>query len=243
MKALLAIVLPMVLFVAGCSSNQHSIAENATTDTLTAAANDNMLIGAFSGSFGNNTITLLVTKVHKDTVEGRSVVAGNDRPFKGTVVVKEKALMVTAKEPGNHPNDGIFDWMLSSNTPASITGNWRPYIPTATLGAKNFTLQKKVFTYQPAIGTFPQASQRLLTSTDVENMLKEDLEYMRNEIFARHGYCFKKRSLREIFENEDWYIPYTADVTTLLTDIERKNIALIKRYEAYAEEYGDEFGR
>ena len=33
------------------------------------------------------------------------------------------------------------------------------------------------------------------------------------------------------------------DIRGRLTDIEKKNIALIKRYEKYAEVYGDEFGR
>ncbi|MBL7727175.1 MAG: hypothetical protein JNM68_14625, partial [Dinghuibacter sp.] len=45
------------------------------------------------------------------------------------------------------------------------------------------------------------------------------------------------------FENLDWYVPDNVDVKDLLTEIEKKNIRLIKRYEQYAEEYGDEFGR
>jgi len=66
---------------------------------------------------------------------------------------------------------------------------------------------------------------------------------MRQEIFARHGYCFSKKEFRQRFENEDWYVPDTTDIRGRLTDIEKKNIALIKRYEKYAEEYGDEYGR
>jgi hypothetical protein len=66
---------------------------------------------------------------------------------------------------------------------------------------------------------------------------------MRNEIFARHGYCFAKKNLRQQFENEDWYVPNTVDIKGFLTEVEKKNIALIKRYEKYAEEYGDEYGR
>ena len=60
---------------------------------------------------------------------------------------------------------------------------------------------------------------------------------MRNEIFARHGYCFKKKELRQQFETEDWYVPNTVDIKGFLTEIEKKNIALIKRYEKYAEDY------
>ena len=93
------------------------------------------------------------------------------------------------------------------------------------------------------VGQYPQASKRLLKEDDVSNVMKEDLEIMRNEIFARHGYCFKKKHLRKQFENKDWYIPNSVDIKNDLTEIEKKNIALIKKNEKYAEEYGNDFGR
>ena len=46
-----------------------------------------------------------------------------------------------------------------------------------------------------------------------------------------------------MFEMEDWYVPNTVDIRGFLTDIEKKNIEMIKRYEKYADEYGDEYGR
>jgi len=52
--------------------------------------------------------------------------------------------------------------------------------------------------------------------------MKEDLEIMRNEIFARHGYCFKKKHLRKQFENKDWYIPNSVDIKNDLTEIEKR---------------------
>ena len=74
-------------------------------------------------------------------------------------------------------------------------------------------------------------------------MVKSELSYMRNEIFARHGYCFKKKDMRNMFELLDWYVPNTVDIKNFLTEIEKKNISLIKRYEEYADEYGDDYGR
>ena len=56
-------------------------------------------------------------------------------------------------------------------------------------------------------------------------------------------HAFLQKTLRELFEDKDWYIPNTVDVKKDLTDIEKKNITLIKRFEKYAEEYGDDFGR
>lgn len=75
-------------------------------------------------------------------------------------------------------------------------------------------------------------------------MYKTDLEIIRNTIYARHGYSFKKRKIRTIFDRHlEWYIPFSIDVSKELTEIEQKNIALIKRYEKHAETYYDSFGR
>ena len=50
--------------------------------------------------------------------------------------------------------------------------------------------------------------------------------------------------MRTLFDNAiTWYMPVSTDVTSLLTETEKKNIALIKRYEAHAEKYYDVFGR
>jgi hypothetical protein len=46
-----------------------------------------------------------------------------------------------------------------------------------------------------------------------------------------------------MFELQDWYVPNTVDIKNYLTEIETKNIKLIQRYEKYAVDYGDEFGR
>ena len=80
-------------------------------------------------------------------------------------------------------------------------------------------------------GRFPQASERLLTASDLQNMSKYDLKIMRNEIFARHGYIFKTTDMKNHFQNQSWYTPKYGDVSSKLTNIEQKNVALIQRYE------------
>lgn len=79
---------------------------------------------------------------------------------------------------------------------------------------------------------YPQASDRLLTKEDVENMSAWDLKIMRNEIFARYGYIFKSEEMRNYFKYEKWYVPMYDNVDNMLTDVEKKNIDLIKRYES-----------
>ena len=74
-------------------------------------------------------------------------------------------------------------------------------------------------------------------------MYRRDLEVMRNAIYARHGYSFQNRQMRVIFDDIDWYIPVSVDVTAELTELEKANIELLKRYENHAATYYDRFGR
>lgn len=225
-------------------------------DTTTASATDNKVnnavaavtdpfekfLGSFVGPFGDNKITLLITRIWGDSVQGRSIVGGNDRPFIGTHTdAKDGSFRIDAKEPGDHKDDGVFRIFIKQEDPNELSGNWIPNDKKRP--SKDFTLSKKKFEYRTDVGSWPESSQRLLKAADLENLMKEDLEFMRNEIFARHGYCFNKKHLRQQFEMEDWYVPNTVDIKGFLTDIEKKNIEMIKRYEKYAEEYGDEYGR
>jgi hypothetical protein len=211
------------------------------TETTTQPNPLEKLLGSFVGPFGDNKITLLIIKVMGDSVEGRSIVGGNDRPFIGTFSGKDGLYSFVAREPGDHPDDGVFTFSINMTSANTLTGSWKPNNPKKPV--KEYSLERKKFEYRTDVGSWPETSQRLLKAEDVENMMKEDLEFMRNEIFARHGYCFRKKSLRQQFEMEDWYVPNTVDIRGFLTEIEKKNIALIKRYEKYAEEYGDEYGR
>lgn len=87
------------------------------------------------------------------------------------------------------------------------------------------------------------ASVQELKEADLKNLKKIDLEIIRNTIYARHGYTFKKRTYRQFFDYVDWYIPVSTDVTASLTDLEKRNIELLNRFEKYAEDHYDSFGR
>lgn len=87
------------------------------------------------------------------------------------------------------------------------------------------------------------ASKELLTKEQVSNFKKADLFVMRNAIYARHGYSFKNQQLRAYFDGQSWYIPLSTDVKAEFTEMEKKNIELLLRYEKNAKEYYDVFGR
>lgn len=100
-------------------------------------------------------------------------------------------------------------------------------------------------TYRSAsdIITKLNASTTLLNESDLKNLKKLELEIIRNTIFARHGYTFKKKSFRQFFDPIDWYIPVTDNVSDKLTLLEQKNILLLNRFQKYAEDNYDSFGR
>ena len=199
------------------------------------------IVGSYVGEFGDNKITLLVTKVSGNSVSGRTIVGGNDRPFDGTYTFENAAYTVVANEPGDHKDDGVFNFNVNAKDPDKLQGTWKANDPKRP--EKSYTLERRKFEYRTNVGKWPEASIRILKTDDVENLSADELQSMRNEIFARHGYCFSKKDLRQQFEKANWYVPNTTDIKGYLTDIEKKNIALIKRYEKYAEEYGDEYGR
>jgi hypothetical protein len=86
-------------------------------------------------------------------------------------------------------------------------------------------------------------STHVFTKKLVENLTKGDIHVLRNLVFARHGYAFKDKKLRQFFDYQKWYMPVFSDVTKDLTKIEIKNVDLLSRYETNAKAYYRHFGR
>ena len=80
-------------------------------------------------------------------------------------------------------------------------------------------------------GSYPQASERDLDDSELTDMTERELKIMRNEIFARHGYIFKTKDMKNYFSAQSWYRPMYSNVTNRITIIEKKNIDLIKSFE------------
>ena len=234
MKTLLIVLGTLLTATAG-------FAESVSKEVNQPSEAAQEVVGTYVGMFALNKITICLKQVVGKTLLGYSVVAGNERAFSGPFDWKDGVLVATAKEPGDHPEDGVFTFRY---TPGSkhLLGSWTPN-KKKNLEPKTFDLPRREFRYDPKLGEYPQSSQRVLKSKDVENTGQEELRIMRNEIYARHGYSFRVRDMRRYFDNQDWYMPIAVDVTAKLSETEKKNEALIKRYEKYAAEYYDEFGR
>ena len=239
----------LFLFTAGCKnhSDANVLKDKAVAHTLYAS--ETSVNGTWSGMFeptgdsiqaSSNKITLFIDQMEDGKIFGYSVCAGNDRPFKGVYTEDGDKIKATLNEPGDNKFDGVFDLVISKS-PLSLTGKWTPVNPAQS--SRHYTLTRKNFVYSPTAGRYAEGSTRLLTSDDVNNLYKDDLRYMRNAIYARHGYSFKLKEVREWFDNEDWYMPISTDVRKKLTATEIKNEKLIKQFEKYADESYDDYGR
>jgi len=81
-------------------------------------------------------------------------------------------------------------------------------------------------------GKYTFASIRELDSLELTKYTRQELRIMRNEIFARYGFIFESKDLREHFAPERWYLPIRKNVDKFITDLEKKNIELIKKQES-----------
>ncbi|MGH8050320.1 MAG: YARHG domain-containing protein [Arenimonas sp.] len=201
-----------------------------------------------------NRLSIVIDEIRDDkTFSAHSISAGNQRVVTGTWETIENGFHLVGSEPGDDPNDGSFDMTLNAE---GLNGNWTPKGGSAM--PKAFKLASTKYEYDPQLGQNEKKEQYVdlgysdfqknpsvdkLNSKDVENLTQPHIRIIRNLIFARHGYSFKGKDLRLTFESYDWYTPVTNDVKDDLTELEKANIALLTRYEKYAEKHYDEFGR
>ena len=76
--------------------------------------------------------------------------------------------------------------------------------------------------------------QNKTTLEYLEQRSKLELFIARNEIYARHGYIFKKKNLSKYFSSKEWYRPKKSKIR--LNAVEVYNVKLIKRAERLVKE-------
>ena len=76
----------------------------------------------------------------------------------------------------------------------------------------------------------PESSEYYLTDQDIEGMDAQELNYARNEIFARYGREFNSEELMDYFESQDWYTPvYSPEEfdSNMLNQYEKENVKFL----------------
>ena len=77
-------------------------------------------------------------------------------------------------------------------------------------------------------------SDRKLVESDLRGKTADELSIMRNSIYARHGYRFKKQKYLEYFGQFDWYRPNTDNQQVAfnrMSSIEKYNVNFIREHE------------
>jgi hypothetical protein len=77
-------------------------------------------------------------------------------------------------------------------------------------------------------------STEILPEDFANELFAEDLQILRNEIYARHGRIFKNPELQKYFETQSWYQPNPDFKDDSLNEIEYKNLATIRNAQEFA---------
>lgn len=76
-------------------------------------------------------------------------------------------------------------------------------------------------------GKYPQFSTRVVSDMEYQSASCDDLQIMKNEIYARHGYKFKTKKLADYFGKQPWYSATSDNVESKLTAVERQNVVVL----------------
>lgn len=172
----------------------------------------------------NNTVSRSLDQV-KDTYKNSALEEANGYINQGR---QDEAVSVLNEAKAVLGDSAEIDLLLSA-IQSSASSNSQSPTPTPT------PYSPPVYYYpQNNYYILPQSSDRLLTYQDIAGLSQQDLMLARNEIFARHGRIFNDPDVRSYFESQIWYYGYIEpeDFTdTMLSDIEKDNIAFIQEHE------------
>ncbi|AZA52806.1 YARHG domain-containing protein [Chryseobacterium sp. G0201] len=202
----------------------------------------------FRGIFNESSKSFTLDEPGNDKTDGRFEVklTGDSLTGKWSVFNKKavksplKTLKLTKKEFVYNPNfmldeeSNLVDW----ENPKDFV---EKYTDEETGKTEKYTTQKNRVASDAVFKL--NASKQKLAEKDLKNLRKLDLEIIKNSVFARHGYAFKKQTYRNFFEQTDWYIPVSNNVDSDLSPMEKENVALLNRFIKYAEDKYDSFGR
>lgn len=202
----------------------------------------------FQGVFNNAEKSFVLDEPGTDKTDGRFSVsllgdsltgkwsAYNDRNVKAPT----KSVKLIKKVFAYNPN-----FMISKDTDLVDWDNPKMFIEKYTDAdtGKEEKYEEEKYRIGSDVVFNLNASKQKLTEAQLKNLKKLDLEIIKNSVFARHGYSFKKPTYRRFFEQTDWYVPIYANVDNDLSEMEKENVALLNRFIKYAEDNYDYFGR
>jgi hypothetical protein len=73
-------------------------------------------------------------------------------------------------------------------------------------------------------------SYEYVSGEDIYMLTDEQIDLLRNYIYAKHGYIFKTEYYRRYFSQFKWYRPRYKNVDNMLNKIEQKNVLFLRQY-------------
>ena len=99
-----------------------------------------------------NKITIAIDRLEGDSIFGRSIVAGNYRPFEGTVEEENANGMMVynakVSEPGDDRYDGKFEFTAIPDD-QKVMGTWVANNNRLAVSERSYKLKKRTFEYNP----------------------------------------------------------------------------------------------
>ncbi|MBQ2540811.1 MAG: YARHG domain-containing protein [Paludibacteraceae bacterium] len=73
-------------------------------------------------------------------------------------------------------------------------------------------------------------SYEYVSGEDIYMLTNEQIDLLRNYIYAKHGYIFKTDYYRRYFSQFRWYRPRYKNVDNMLNKVEQKNVLFLRQY-------------
>jgi hypothetical protein len=78
---------------------------------------------------------------------------------------------------------------------------------------------------------YVKAKIKDLTNEDLAGLSKDELSFVRNDIFAHHGHTFKTPKMASHYSGMEWYKATVGDAVIYLNEFEKRNVDFIKKRE------------
>lgn len=136
-------------------------------------------------------------------------------------------------------NGHVYDAIRSNNRPPETPAG-EDEAPTLNASDSGYLF------YSPATGThstggvipadrpdlhFWPLDQFAISAADLDRLTREEIDIIRNETFARHGYVFTSEEWDAFFARYDWYEPDPSFTEDGFSQLEKQNIDTIVLYE------------
>jgi YARHG domain len=155
-----------------------------------------------------NKINISIDSLDGKTVYGHSVVAGNDRPFKGEMQSSsenDQVFSFHVKEPGDHKSDGVFSFKINLSEEKMI-GTWEAYKKERVYKRK-YDLTKKEYKYDPSIMLSTNNQfinwRKSVEETVIEEYDGETEEWVREKFSTSTQVIFEKNASKRLLKKKE----------------------------------------